>query len=605
MVLNGWSQKVPFTKPRGFILAALAVAALAFILGSVAAGKEPTAEVKRMLFPAQNALGVDSLDLAEREARKALAVDPEVTATHLILGEVALRRGELSNAEVAFKKALELGGATAAAQAGLAMVALANEDFTSASTAAAAALAADKGNWHANFAMGRVVLEQGKLEEASKYFEKGKGLKGRGDGRDLFDTGMGLLALADRDPQGAETSFIKARAAAPNTISSTMNLAAMYESTEQWAQAANVLQAAESKFGGSPLLSYRLGRAMENQQQWNDALRQYQKALKADSTFTPAMAALGHLYLLDKSKTAVAVDMLSKAVARHPTNAARLDLGIALTRSGKAAEGIQHLETVAAEDPSPATKVALARAYVLADMVDKSLPLYEDIDVQTDAPAGDFMNLANALIKVKRYDEARTYLDKALEKDPNLSEVYAKRGLIDLLEKKYEPAIGNFQKKLEMDPKSATTWMNLGGAQLALGKKGEAFQSYRKAAAEAPNSGQVWAALGAVLLADSTAAAQKAYDRALQLDPQSKEALKGRGLTFLLQEKYPEAIRDLKAASQQDPNDAETWVNLGHALVNSGNRAEGRTAYERALKLDPGNQDAQEGMRILNAAGAR
>ena len=82
-----------------------------------------------------------------------------------------------------------------------------------------------------------------------------------------------------------------------------MMLGAMYEATGQWSQAINVLQAAESKFGSSPLLSHRVGYAYEQQRQWNDALRQYQKAYKADSTYTPALAALGHLYLMDARKT--------------------------------------------------------------------------------------------------------------------------------------------------------------------------------------------------------------------------------------------------------------------------------------------------------------
>jgi tetratricopeptide (TPR) repeat protein len=232
------------------------------------------------------------------------------------------------------------------------------------------------------------------------------------------------------------------------------------------------------------------------------------------------------------------------------------------------------------------------------------VPLYQDIDVQTDAPAADFLNAANALIKAKRFDEARTMLDKALEKDPNMSEVHAKRGLIDLIEKKYDAAVLNFQKKLEMDPKSASTLMNLAGTYLTMGKKAEAYQTYRKATVAAPNSAQVWGALGSALMADSTLAAQKAFDRALQIEPQNKDALKGRGLTFSIQEKYPDAIRDLKAAGQLDPNDAETAAYLGGALLNSGNRAEAKAAYERAIKLDPSNKDAQEGIRIINAAGA-
>nr|NIS42727.1 hypothetical protein [Desulfuromonadales bacterium] len=79
-------------------------------------------------------------------------------------------------------------------------------------------------------------------------------------------------------------------------------------------------------------LSYRSAVAYENLRRWNEALRQYQATLTADSTYAPAMAAIGHLLLLDTSKTAHAVSFLSRAVELRPTPSSQLDLGIGLTR---------------------------------------------------------------------------------------------------------------------------------------------------------------------------------------------------------------------------------------------------------------------------------
>ena len=131
-------------------------------------------------------------------------------------------------------------------------------------------------------------------------------------------------------------------------------------------------------------------------------------------------------------------------------------------------------EAVLKDDPSPETKVALARAYVQADMLDKGLPLYDDPDVALEASGADLLAIANTHIKAKRYDEARPWLDKALEKDPNLSDVYARRGFIDMVTKNYPAAIENYKKKLEMDPKSATTQLNLGMVYLQTGRRPKA-----------------------------------------------------------------------------------------------------------------------------------
>jgi hypothetical protein len=71
-------------------------------------------------------------------------------------------------------------------------VALGSEDIATAETEAKAGIAADKGNWVANYAMGRVLIAQGKTDEAFKLFEKGKGLKGRADNRDYLRDRHGL-----------------------------------------------------------------------------------------------------------------------------------------------------------------------------------------------------------------------------------------------------------------------------------------------------------------------------------------------------------------------------------------------------------------------------
>lgn len=569
------------------------------------AGNVASPDVRRQLFPVQSALATDNLKVAEAEAQKALALDPKVTETHLILGEIYWRIGEMGKAKAAFTRAKELGGGDAAANAGLALVALANDDVPAAEAAAQAAIGADKGNWLANFAQGCVFVAKNQLDAAFKAFEKGKGLKGRAEGRDLFDAGMGLVVLAEKDIPSAETSFIKARALAPNTVLHTMNLAAMYEAAEQWSQAANLLQTTEEQLGSSPMLSVRLGRALEKQRQWNDALREYQKALLADSTFAPALAALGNLYLLDKTKAGAAVEVLSRAVASQPTTASRLDLGTALIRVGRAGEAVPHLEAAAQQEPSSIeVKIALARGYVAADLIDKAMPLYEDVDVGLEAPAADLLAVAVALIKVKDYAQANTFLDKALDRDPELSDVHYRRGFIELMNKNYEASLQHFERKAAMDPSHVSTYMNMGIALQQMNKNAEAMKTFRKATQMAPNSVAAWVQLGQALSADSLAASQAVFKKALGLDPQSPAAKRGLAYTYLVQEQYPQAIGLLEAATQADPNDTQGWVWLGQALLNSGRHAEARNAYQRALKLDPSNKPAQDGLQLLGQASS-
>ena len=555
----------------------------------------------RDMSPVDDALGKDDLAAAHQLLEEMLKAQPDDAEVNGLLGEIHWRRGELKDAREHFDKALAKNPADAHALAGQALVALAQEDVARAEQLARKAVEADKKSWLANFALGRVLLAQGNVEAAFASLEKGKDTKKRAEGRDLFEEGMGLLALAEKDVEGAETNLIRARALAPNTVEHVMALAAMYESTQQWGQAAKVLEDMAAKIGKSPQLSYRLGRAYENMNRLNEAAKEYQSTLQADSTYAPALASLGHLFLLDTKRTPAAINLLSRAVALRPTAATRLDLGIALTRENRAAEAIPHLEAVHAENPEPAVKMALARAYLKSDNPAKGLEMFTaNPELANEAQASDLVLVAAAYIQAKDYPKARAALDKAEEKDPQLSDIHYRRGLILLYEKNYAGAIEQFQKKILADPQSAATWLNLAIAYQGNRDSKAAAEAYRKVTELAPNSLQAWTSYGNVLSeVGSNDQAKGAYDKALQIDPKNAPALRGRGYLYLAASQYPQAITDLRGATASDPKDPQGWVWLGQALLNSGNKPDAEAAFQKVLTLEPGNAAAKEGLDVI------
>ena len=120
----------------------------------------------------------------------------------------------------------------------------------------------------------------------------------------------------------------------------------------------------------------------------------------------------------------------------------------------------------------------------------------------------------------------------------------------------------------------------------------------------APTLGSGWTAYGAVLTElGRPAEAKQAYSRAIEVDASQGSAWRGRGYQHLLEKKYPEAIRDLRQASKLDPNDTFAWVALGQALLNAGGHLdEAETAFQTAIRLDPANESAQEGLNIIKDA---
>jgi tetratricopeptide (TPR) repeat protein len=78
----------------------------------------------------------------------------------------------------------------------------------------------------------------------------------------------------------------------------------------------------------------------------------------------------------------------------------------------------------------------------------------------------------------------------------------------------------------------------------------------------------------------------KAYDKALQLDPESALALNNKGIALADLGKYDEAIRAYEEAIEVDSKYAEAWNNKGIALADLGKYDEAIDAYEEAIEVD-------------------
>ncbi len=57
-----------------------------------------------------------------------------------------------------------------------------------------------------------------------------------------------------------------------------------------------------------------------------------------------------------------------------------------------------------------------------------------------------------------------------------------------------------------------------------------------------------------------------------------------------------DAVGHLEIVVLNDPDDASAWNNLGVARIGLGEREAARTAWERALRIDPGFEAAQKSL---------
>jgi len=83
--------------------------------------------------------------------------------------------------------------------------------------------------------------------------------------------------------------------------------------------------------------------------------------------------------------------------------------------------------------------------------------------------------------------------------------------------------------------------------------------------------------------------------------PSSAIGLQQLGFYSLTEKDYGKAKEQLEESSKRDPKQAMTWVWLGQARQNAGDRAGATEAYRKALELKPGQPDATKGLISLGA----
>lgn len=129
-------------------------------------------------------------------------------------------------------------------------------------------------------------------------------------------------------------------------------------------------------------------------------------------------------------------------------------------------------------------------------------------------------NLANALFKLGRADEAIGHFQAALEIKPDYGDAHNGLGFVLLEKGRFEEAIGHFQSALQVTPVSAAANNNLGMAYLQLGRAPEAIPHLELALKSSPNSSETHNNLGfALLQTGHVEAALAHYQRALDINP--------------------------------------------------------------------------------------
>jgi len=158
----------------------------------------------------------------------------------------------------------------------------------------AAALATDPGNVEAHVNLISLYIRAGDPGKAKKHFEAATRLN---PGRSDAWYNYGVLLYMQKHFDESEKAYLRALQIDPDYAEAHNNLGAIYEQLGRLADAENEFRAAIRDRPDYPLARFHLGRILVNEQKYDEAIQQLQRALTPADDKTPVyLYALGATY---------------------------------------------------------------------------------------------------------------------------------------------------------------------------------------------------------------------------------------------------------------------------------------------------------------------
>jgi tetratricopeptide (TPR) repeat protein len=232
-------------------------------------------------------------------------------------------------------------------------------------------------------------------------------------------------------------------------------------------------------------------------------------------------------------------------------------IGLSLAGTWAAAEwcaGWKHGRALAAGVMAAALGALMVCAFIQTSYWRDSETLWTRVLACTSSNYVAHYNLADALFKQGRVEEAIQHLRSALEIQPDSAEAHVNLGIALVKQGDLDGAIAHFQRCAEIQPNLVKPHYNMGNALFRLGRLDEAIVQYRKT---------------------------------LEIEPDNVEALNNLGNALAMKGAYNEAIAQYQKALTLRPNYTDAHSDLGRVLVRLGRLDEGVAQFREAVAIKP------------------
>ncbi|MEJ2746166.1 MAG: tetratricopeptide repeat protein [bacterium] len=267
----------------------------------------------------------------------------------------------------------------------------------------------------------------------------------------------------------------------------------------------------------------RLGILYKEQGRYEEARKEFEKFLSLYPDNEKALTNMASIHGYE-GRDSEAEELFTRLIAMNPRSApAHNDYGLYLERQGRYDEAIEHYKNAIRYDPDTALPhYNLAQAYLLTGKKGQSLlELLKAAQLQPDRD--DILDEINRLRHVTQESPLPAALSEEIVRA--YGEALNRRGI-------YWAQIGDtaaardcFQKLVALQPNNGHAHANLGRNYAEDGNFIRALEELLVAARQLPDEASVYSSLGSCYAAlGRMNDARKAWERALALDPQAREA---------------------------------------------------------------------------------
>lgn len=235
--------------------------------------------------------------------------------------------------------------------------------------------------------------------------------------------------------------------------------------------------------------------------------------------------------------------------------------------------------------------------------------LYQSIP-DSNLTVNEFVNAGRAFQIAGNDSMAIVYFEKAVDVDPNISVIYFDLANYYYEKKDFSSAIKYYNAKIESDSTFEPAYKFLGFALMERKDYEGARASLKKSIALVDTSVVTHYWLGQIYIKlDSLDRASEQFIKSLSLVKGKESKYKNEMIeanSFLGQQafnskKYPQAITYLKAAINLKPEVVRLNELLALSYHQSGNNEEAIKVYKRLLQMNPKDEIAKKGLRMLSA----